>query len=448
MDENMSRSIEGSFGAMVKPRGAACNLDCDYCYYLDRKDLYAGKSDFRMDNGTLETFTKQYIQSQSSEVITFLWHGGEPLLRGIPFYRRAIELQQKYVPAGKVVENSIQTNGTLVNEAWANFFAENDFLVGVSIDGPASLHDHYRKTKTNEPSHAEVMRGFRLLKQKGVNCNILTVVNDVNVQYPLEVYRFLKEIGTDQIQFIPLVEPKDGDRPGDVIEENSDRFPVGTPAEPVAYGWAENYNSFDHESKGKINRTVAAGEEKVTDFSVHPTDYYEFLAAIFDEWVRNDIGDISIQVFEEFIRAWIGDGANLCVFQETCGTQLAVEHNGDVYSCDHFVDEENYLGNVSETSIGELVTSPAQQKFGADKRDTLPSYCRECEYQFACHGGCPKNRIIDSPDGEGELNYLCPGYKQFFSYVDPYMDIIKEVMDQDAPIHRVRDLIAQVDERF
>ena len=363
----MTPSPPRAFHIMTKPRGAICNLDCRYCFYLAKEELYPGGA-FRMSEETLESYTRQYIEAQQVPEVTFAWQGGEPTLMGLPFFKRAVELQQQYAKPGMRIYNSFQTNGVLLDEEWCRFFREHDFLIGISLDGPRDLHDAYRVDKGGQPTFERVMRGVRLMQQHRVEFNVLTCVHAANADHPLDVYRFLRdEVGTPFIQFIPIVEPRD------------------------------------------LTRSVT-GEQ-----------YGAFLTAIFDEWVRRDVGRMFVQLFDVALGVWSGSRAGLCIFEETCGSALAMEHNGDVYSCDHFVDPAYYLGNLERLPLVEIVESEQQQQFGQAKRATLPRMCRECDVRFMCNGGCPKNRLLTTPDGEPGLNYLCAGYKAFFRHIDQPM---------------------------
>jgi uncharacterized protein len=393
-----------AFHVMTKPIGAICNIDCKYCYYLEKESLYPAqdKRNFRMTDEVLESYVRQYIEAQKAPEITFAWQGGEPTLLGVDFFRRAVEFQKKYCPPGKKTTNALQTNGTLLNAEWCEFFRENGFLIGLSIDGPRDLHDYYRVDKGGGPTFDKVMHGLELLKQHRVEFNTLTVVNRQNSRRPLDVYRFLKQHGSGFMQFIPLVE-----RVGDGSS-------FAEPPDPAEVGNAEE-------------------RLPVTPWSVESSQYGEFLCQIFDEWVRSDISAVYIQLFEVQLAVWMGLPAALCVFAETCGAAMAMEHNGDLYSCDHYVYPKFKLGNIVETPIAELVNSSVQKKFGTDKRDTLPKYCRECEVKFACNGECPKHRFIKTPDGEDGLNYLCAGYKRFFKHVDPYMKQMADLLRAQKP---------------
>lgn len=388
------------FHIMTKPIGPLCNLDCKYCFYLEKEKLYPGRSGWRMPDDVLERYIRQYIGAQSTDLISFAWQGGEPTLLGVDYFRKIVELQKKYAD-GRRIENALQTNGVTLDDCWGEFLAENHFLVGISIDGPGELHDCYRVDKGGQPTFDRVLRGLEYLKKYLVEFNTLTAVHRRNSHHPLKVYRFLKEVGSGFIQFIPIVER---------IAENPD-------------------------SSGLVLIAPGANQRAaVSSWSVEPVPYGEFLCAIFDEWVRNDVGRYFVQMFDVALESWLGMDQSLCVFRETCGAALAIEHNGDLYSCDHFVYPENRLGNIMENPLASLVGSPQQTKFGLDKRETLPRYCRECDVRFACHGECPKHRFIQTPDGEEGLNYLCAGYKLFFHHIEPYMCFMaSELRHQRAP---------------
>ena len=393
---------------MMKPRGAICNLDCTYCYFLAKENLYPG-SRFRMPDAVLDTYTRQYIDAQQTSEVTFAWQGGEPTLMGLDFFRRAIELQQRYRKPDMRVFNTLQTNGTLLDADWCRFFHEQDFLIGLSLDGPRDLHDRYRVDKGGKPTFDTVMNAAWLMAEHQVEFNILTTVHAANAKHPLEVYRFLRdEVGTRFIQFIPIIE-RDNDT---------------------------GYQEGSH----------------VTSRSVTAKDYGRFLNAIFDEWVHNDVGSVYVQIFDVSLAAWSGGSPGLCIFMETCGDALALEHNGDLYSCDHFVEPDYLLGNVTEIPMIDLVLSEQQRTFGQNKRETLPRYCRECDVRFICNGGCPKDRIISTPDGEPGLNYLCEGFKAFFHHIDgpmrfmanelryrrPPANIMAHLKQQDLQVKRDR----------
>ena len=363
---------------MAFPTGPICNLDCGYCYYLQKTELYPETNNFKMTEETLEQYIKQYIESQKGPVVNFGWQGGEPTLRGLDFFRKVVELQQKYAPEAWEIENSIQTNAFLINNRWAQFLKRNNFLVGVSLDGPAELHNKYRKDKNGEGTYRRVLAGIEKLKEHKVKYNILSVVNDVNAKKPIEVYQSFKKIGADFIQFIPIVEQDQ--------------------------------------------------DENIISPSVGSKEYGKFLIGVFNEWF-NDLGDIHVQLFEEALSVWAGLGANLCVFSQKCGRASVIEFNGDLYSCDHFVEPQYKLGNINEKSILKMMNSKRQNEFGRLKKENLTKKCLECDYLFFCNGGCPKNRILDTKDNY-KLNYLCEGYKLFFNYVAPFLKKLAQMVKQ------------------
>ncbi len=374
---------------MTKPRGAVCNLDCMYCYFLKKETLYP-ESDLRMRDDVLESYTRQYIEAQRVPEVTFAWQGGEPTLMGLEFFEKAVEFQKKHRKPGMKVINALQTNGTLLDDEWCTFFKEHDFLIGLSLDGPQELHDKYRVDKGGQASFDRVMMGLEYLKKHQVEFNILTTVHAGNVDHPLDVYRFLRdEVRTQFIQIIPIVERKNDS------------------------GYQEGY--------------------KVTPRSVTGKGYGQFLIAVFDEWLQHDVGQIFVQIFDVALGVWYGQRAGLCIFEETCGLALALEHNGDLYSCDHYVEPNFFLGNIDKENLIELVASEKQVEFGTAKLDTLPRYCRECEVRFICNGGCPKNRIRRTPDGEEGLNYLCQGYKAFFNHIDEPMKTMVQLLRMGRP---------------
>ncbi len=397
-----------AFHVLAKPTGAICNLGCSYCFFLDKEELYEG-SRFHMSDEDLDRYIRQLIAAHSSPTVTVAWQGGEPTLMGLDFYRRAIEIQERYRKPGMVFENTIQTNGTLLNDDWCEFLKENDFLVGISIDGPEPLHDVHRVTKKGNGTFDKVMRGLRLLQKHEVEYNVLTTVNSVNGDFPLEVYRFLRdEVETTWMQFIPVVEPVD--------EQGDPAFLNGT---------------------------------EVSSRSVGSEQFGRFLSVVFDEWVRNDVGEVFVQTFEAAARNWMGVASSgMCVFNETCGLGVALEHNGDLYSCDHFVEPDFLLGNISDIDMGDLVGSARQHAFGMDKRDSLPSFCVDCDVRFACQGECPKNRFVATPDGEAGLNYLCAGFKDFFHHIDEPMEIIVEALKSGRMAEAAMPVIAARDAAF
>ncbi|HTD23142.1 MAG TPA: anaerobic sulfatase maturase [Terriglobales bacterium] len=390
------------FHVLTKPIGPICNLDCKYCFYLEKQKLYPEEREWRMSDEVLEEYIRQYIQSQAVPEINFAWQGGEPTLLGVDFFRKAVQLQQKYAD-GKLISNALQTNGTLLDDEWCEFLAANKFLVGLSIDGPRDLHDKYRLDKGQKPTFDAVMRGLELLQEHKVDFNTLTVVNRANSRQPLAVYRFLKQIGSEFIQFIPLVERQPS--------KQSKLLGLDFAAPP------DLQQADDPQSP-------------VTAWSVEAKQYGKFLCTIFDEWVRKDVGQTFVQLFDVALSNWMGLGSALCVFAEKCGVALAIEHNGDLYSCDHYVYPKYRLGNVMNQGLGEMVRSSKQIKFGNDKFDSLPQYCRKCEVRFACNGECPKHRFIKTPDGEDGLNYLCAAYKRFFTHIDPYMHTMAQLLQQ------------------
>jgi uncharacterized protein len=359
------------FQIFAKPTGALCNLDCRYCYYLEKQRLLHASGSFRMPDALLERYIAQHIEASPGPTVTFSWHGGEPTILGMDYFRRIVELQRAHKPPGWRITNGLQTNGTLLDEAWCGFLAAERFGVGLSLDGPREMHDRYRLTKHRQPSHQEAMRGFKLLRRHRVSCDILCVVSDVNVRHPTEVYRFFKEIGGRYLTFLPLVER---------------------------------------------DKEVEAG---VTPRSVPADAFGTFLCTIFDEWMRHDVGRIAVQIFEEALSPARGVQHSLCVFRETCGDVPVLEHNGDFFCCDHYVDPQHRLGNIRETSLSDLIESPRQRAFGRAKRDALPGCCRGCDVRVMCNGGCPKDRFIRTPDGEEGLNYLCAGFKRFFTHSLP-----------------------------
>lgn len=382
---------------MTKPVGAICNLACKYCYYLEKTNLYKeNTSKFVMSDSLLEKFIEEYINSQTMPQVLFTWHGGETLMRPLSFYQKVVELQKKYAN-GRTIDNCIQTNGTLLNDEWCEFFRNNHWLVGISIDGPQEFHDEYRKNKQGKPSFMKVMQGIHLLNKHQVEWNAMAVVNDYNADYPLEFYHFFKELGCHYIQFTPIVER---------IHPHAD---------------------------GRHLAHVLQKEEKLADFSVSPEQWGNFLCTIFDEWVKNDVGEYFIQIFDATLANWMGAQPGVCTMAPTCGHAGVMEFNGDVYSCDHFVFPEFKLGNIYEKSLIEMMYSEKQIQFGQQKKDSLPNKCKECKYLFACNGECPKNRFLTTEDGEPGLNYLCKGFYQFFEHVAPYMDFMKKELLAERP---------------
>lgn len=382
---------------LAKPVGASCNLRCKYCYYLEKSHLYRNAPARVMSDELLERFVQEYIQAQTMSQVLFTWHGGEPLMRPLSFYRKAVALQEKYA-FGRQIDNTIQTNGTLLTDEWCEFFKEHNWLVGISIDGPQEFHDEYRRTASDKPSWQKVMRGIRLLRKHGVEWNAMAVVNDFNAGYPLEFYHFFKEMGAKYIQFAPVVER---------MAAHSD---------------------------GRHLATLVDQECPVADFSVSPAQWGDFLCAIFDEWVRHDVGQTYVEIFDCTLANWVGERPGICVYAKECGHAGVMEFNGDVYSCDHFVFPEYKLGNIRDRTLVEMLYGEQQRQFSCLKHATLPKQCKECEWEFACHGECPKNRFVNDRYGNSGLNYLCSGYRHFYEHVAPYMDFMKkEFMNQRPP---------------
>jgi uncharacterized protein len=409
-----STSSQLNFHILVKPIGPVCNLQCRYCFYLEKESLYPENhnfSDWMLPENILEEFTRQYIASQPGSVVNFAWQGGEPTLLGVDYFRKAIELQKKHAN-GKRIENTLQTNGILLDDSWCEFLAANKFLVGLSVDGPEPLHDQCRIDRGGGPSFQKVMRNIGLLKKHGVEFNTLTVVQKYNSQHPLATYRFLKDLGHGFMQFIPIIER--------VAEE------------PASSG----------SSLASPNSFTPA---KITEWSVEPLQYGRFLSAIFDDWVRNDVGKIYVQIFDISLSAWAGMEPALCVFQRSCGTSAVLEHNGDLYSCDHYVYPENRLGNILEAPLSALVNSEQQLRFGRNKEDLLPRCCWECPVRFICNGECPKHRFLQAPGGETNLNYLCAGYKHFFTHIAPYMEFMAAELQAQRPPANVMNWVLSHD---
>ena len=393
----MFSPFEEPLYVMLKPAGAMCNLACEYCYYLEKSHMYNEGPKTLMSDSLLEHFVKQYIESQTTPNVLFLWHGGETMMRPLSFYQKALQLQKKYA-RGRMIDNAFQTNGTMLTDEWCRFFKENNWLVGVSIDGPKEVHNAYRQNRLGQPSFDQVMRGINLLNKHGVMWNAMAVVNDLNVKHPQEFYRFFKSIGCRYIQFTPIVER---------LAEHEDGRHLATPDQKDC---------------------------RLAQFSITPEDWGNFLCTIFDEWVRNDVGQYFIQIFDATLANWVGVDPGLCTMARSCGHAGVMEFNGDVYSCDHFVFPEYKLGNIRQNTLLEMMYSERQLEFGRMKQGSLPGQCRKCDYLFACNGGCPKDRFAQTVDGEPNLNYLCKGYHQYFKHVAPYMDYMKnELMSQRPP---------------
>jgi uncharacterized protein len=388
-----------SFHVLAKPTGPICNLDCEYCFFLSKESLYPGDR-FRMSDELLETYVTQLLEAHASvPEVTVAWQGGEPTLMGVEFFRRALELTERHRRPGQRVQHTIQTNGTLLTDQWCELLAEHHFLVGISIDGPPALHDRYRVDKRGKPSSDKVLRGLQLLKDHGVDFNVLCTVNAANQDHALDVYRYFRdELGARFVQLIPIVE-----------RDNDTGFQQG---------------------------------DQVTERSVDPEAWGRFLTTVFDEWLRHDVGTVFVSHFDAALASWVGVPPALCVFAETCGNAVALEHNGDLYSCDHFVEPDYLLGNIFDDHMVELLASPAQRAFGDAKRDTLPRYCLDCDVRFACNGECPKNRFTLTPEGEPGLNYLCPGYKAFFGHIDGPMRLMTDLLRNGRYADEVMELFA------
>lgn len=398
MNDNIANPFAKPLYVMLKPAGAHCNLACKYCYYLEKNKLYPTAQRHLMSDEMLEQFTREYIEAQTMSQVLFTWHGGEPLLRSIDFYRKALSLQQKYA-GGRRIDNVIQTNGTLLTDEWCEFFAQNHWLVGISIDGPQPDHDHYRLTAAGKPSWKKVMQGIKLLKKHGVEWNAMAVVNAYNVNHPLEFYRFFKENGCQFLQFTPIVERLTRHEDGRTLASLADK-----------------------------------NEIPLSEASVAPEQWGYFLCAIFDEWVRKDVGKIFVEIFDCTLANWMGVSPGICAYSKECGHAGVMEHNGDVYSCDHFVFPEYKLGNIRDHSLIDMLYGEQQQEFSRLKHSSLPRQCKECDMEFACHGECPKNRFMKDKYGDSGLNYLCPGYYHYYQHVAPYMDYMKqELMSQRPP---------------
>lgn len=389
---------------MLKPAGAHCNMACDYCYYLEKSKLYNQLPRQIMTDALLEKFTQEYIQAQTMNEVLFTWHGGETLMRPLGFYKKALEFQRKYA-SGKRIDNCIQTNGTMLTDEWCRFFKENNWLVGLSIDGPQEFHDEYRRMRGGQPSFNKVMKGIRLLNKYEVEWNAMAVVNDFNGDYPLEFYHFFKEIGCHYIQFAPIVER---------IVPHSD---------------------------GRHLADLNDKEAPLADFSVSPEQWGNFLCQLFDEWVCNDVGTYFIQLFDATLCNWMGVQPGICTLGTSCGHAAVMEFNGDVYACDHFVFPEYKLGNIHDHTLVEMLYGKKQQQFGRMKQDSLPQQCRQCDFLFACNGECPKNRFAKTADGESGLNYLCKGFRQFFHHVAPYMNFMKQELNNQRPPSNVMEAI-------
>ena len=409
-------TVRKPFHLLAKPTGATCNLDCKYCFFLSKEMLYPG-SRFRMADDLLEIYIRQLLEAQAGPEVIIAWQGGEPTLMGLDFFKRSIEFVNQYKKPGQGVSYTIQTNGTKIDDEFAAFFKQNNFLVGLSVDGPQHMHDTYRVNKGGAGTFDQVMRGWQFLQKHGVDVNILCTVNAANADHPLEVYHYFRdELKTEYIQFIPIVE-----------RSTAEMLPLANE------GWSER--------PGGNRPLYTQIGELVTERSVKPEQFGRFLIAIFDEWVRRDVGKIFVNSFDAALANWVGQ-PSLCIFHKTCGNALAMEHNGDMYSCDHFVEPSFLLGNIKEIHMLDMITSEKQRKFGQDKFDTLPKYCRDCEVLFACYGECPRNRFIHTPDGEPGLNYLCAGYKEFFNHINRPMRMMADLLKRGHYADEIMDILA------
>ena len=398
MNDNIATPFAKPLYVMLKPAGAHCNLACKYCYYLEKNNLYQNSNRHLMSDEMLEQFTREYIEAQTMPQVLFTWHGGEPLMRSIDFYKKALALQKKYAH-GKQIDNVIQTNGTLLTDEWCEFFAQNHWLVGISIDGPQEYHDHYRVTPAGKPSWEKVMQGISLLKKHRVEWNAMAVVNAYNAEHPLEFYHFFRDNGCQYLQFTPIVE-----------------------------------RLTEHEDGRTLASLADDREIPLADASVTPEQWGNFLCTIFDDWVRHDVGKTFVEIFDCTLANWMGVLPGICAYSKECGHAGVMEHNGDVYSCDHFVFPEYKLGNIRDQSLIDMLYGEKQQAFSRLKHTSLPRQCKECDMEFACHGECPKNRFEKDKYGEPGLNYLCQGYYQYYTHVAPYMDFMKrELLAQRPP---------------
>ena len=405
MTDNIATPFAKPLYVMLKPAGAHCNLACKYCYYLEKNNLYDKSHRHIMSDEMLEQFTREYIEAQTMPQVLFTWHGGEPLMRSIDFYKKALALQKKYA-RGRRIDNVIQTNGTMLTDEWCEFFAQNNWLVGISIDGPQEYHDHYRLTTSGNPSWQKVMHGIELLKKHHVEWNAMAVVNAYNADHPLEFYHFFKDNGCQYLQFTPIVERLTKHQDGRTLASLADDKEI-----PLA------------------------------DFSVTPELWGNFLCAIFDEWVRNDVGKMFVEIFDCTLANWMGVLPGICAYSKNCGHAGVMEHNGDVYSCDHFVFPEYKLGNIRDHTLIEMLYGDKQHAFSRLKHTSLPRQCKECDMEFACHGECPKNRFEKDKYGEPGLNYLCKGYYQYYSHVAPYMDFMKRELQAQRPPANIMEVL-------
>lgn len=413
----VSKSAKQPFHVMAKAIGPICNLDCKYCFYLEKEQLYPNNEKWKMSDERLEAFIRDYIAAQPGPEVSFAFQGGEPTLLGVDYFRKVVAYQEKHAQ-GKRISTAFQTNGTLLNDEWGVFLAENNFLVGLSIDGPEAIHNANRVDKKGRDSYKEVIRGLNILRKYKVEFNTLTCVNSITVQHPVKIYKFLKSIGSKYLQFIPIVERE--------VDTAAAKLGLDFAAPPDLEQPPENREN-----------------PQMSPFAVPAEAYGEFLCKIFDEWIKRDVGKVFVQLFDVALNKWLKIPGGLCYFAETCGRALAMEHDGDLYTCDHYVYPKYKLGNLMNTSLGELADSPMAQAFGQDKRERLPKYCRDCSVRFACNGECPKHRFTWTPDGEWGLNYLCPAYKKFFTHIDPAMQLMADLYRQQRAPAEAMELLAQ-----
>jgi len=432
----LPRNAPPAFHLLAKPTGAVCNLDCSYCFFLSKEMLYPG-SRFRMADELLELYIVQLLESHQTPGIevTIAWQGGEPTLMGLDFFRRSVELAETHRRPDQKILHTIQTNGTLIDDQWAAFFKQHNFLVGLSVDGPREMHDTFRVNKGGSGTFDQVMQGLAALRRHDVDFNILCTLNSANADHPVEVYRFFRdELGAQFIQFIPIIERVEPAQI-DAALATGIQLHSGEPVPVSPAPWSSWHDRPLYTQTGTV----------VTDRSIRPEQYGHFLNGVFDEWLRRDVGTVYVQLFDVTLGAHVGQ-FSLCIHAPTCGNALALKHNGDLYSCDHFVEPDYLLGNIQERHMIELIASPQQRQFGQDKLDTLPRFCRECDVRFACHGGCPKDRFISTPDGEPGLNYLCAGYKLFFHHVGQPMRVMADLLRQGRYADEIMGILAQQEE--
>lgn len=406
----LNRPVQEGFHLMAKPAGPACNLHCEYCFYREKKKFFPENRPWRMSDDVLEAYTRKYIQSQPGPSVVFDWQGGEPALLGIGFFEQALDLQRKH-SKGKQIQNTLQTNGTILNDAWCAFLSKHKFLVGLSLDGPEAVHDAYRVDKDGSPTFTNVSNSLRMMQKCGVEVNVLATVNNESSKHPLEVYRFFKQQGVQFIQFIPIIERE--------ADPEAERLGIRLAVPP----------SLTHEEKST----------PLTPWSVEPKQYGEFLIRVFEEWIRNDVGKIFVMNFEWSLGAWAGSGPGVCYLSPRCGRNLIMEYNGDIFSCDHFMYPAYRLGNILDGELSKMVESKKQIAFGASKETALPGYCHGCDFLFACRGGCPKHRFAKSPDGDPGLNYLCEGFKTFYHYVNPSMKRMVDFIHRGIPVYKIME---------